>query len=92
VLQEKAQIAGLSTLAGAHKDLVLDFITKLRAAGGHDVLVVVGGVIPPQDYQTLFEAGVVAIYGPGTNIPVAAEELLGLLAGRNEPPHSRTRP
>lgn len=89
VLESRAQVVGISTLAGAHKDLVPLFISKLREAGASDVLVVVGGVVPPQDYQALFDAGVVAIYGPGTNIPVAADELLGLLDGRNEPPRSR---
>jgi methylmalonyl-CoA mutase len=88
-IESKAQIVGISTLAGAHKDLVPQFITELRAAGAHDVIVVVGGVLPPQDYAALFEAGVAAIYGPGTEITAAAQELLALLDKRNEPPLSR---
>lgn len=88
-LAAKAQIVGLSTLAGAHKDLVPAFIKALHAADGQDIIVVVGGVVPPQDYAALFEAGVAAIYGPGTSITAAAEELLNLLEKRNEPPASR---
>jgi methylmalonyl-CoA mutase len=88
-LAAKAQIVGLSTLAGAHKDLVPAFIKELHAAGGKDIIVVVGGVVPPQDYAALFAAGVAAVYGPGTDILHAAEELMNLLEKRNEPPRSR---
>jgi methylmalonyl-CoA mutase len=52
------------------------------------MIVVVGGVIPPQDYEALFELGVAAIYGPGTEMLSAARELLALLERRNEPPRS----
>ena len=54
-------------------------IAALRAQGGDDILVVCGGVIPPQDYPFLQQAGVAAIYGPGTNIPLAASEILRLI-------------
>lgn len=54
-------------------------VAALREMGGEDIVVVCGGVIPPQHYPALTEAGVSAIYGPGTNIPVAASEILGLL-------------
>lgn len=88
VVTSGAKVAGLSSLAGAHMDLVPEFIKELRAQGGQEVVVVVGGVVPPQDYEGLFLAGVSAIYGPGTSITAAAEEIIGLLARRNEPPLS----
>ena len=90
VRDQQARIVGISTLAGAHKDLVPEFIRQLHAAGHHDVIVVVGGVVPPQDYAALFEAGVAAIYGPGTQLTAAAEELIGLINKRNAPPASRS--
>jgi len=61
---------------------VPQLLDALHAAGARDVLVVCGGVIPPQDHEFLKKAGVAAIYGPGTNIPQAAAEILGLIRGR----------
>jgi methylmalonyl-CoA mutase len=58
-------------------------IRELRKQGGDDIVVVCGGVIPPQDYDFLLDAGVSAIYGPGTNIPQAAAEILTLLRQRH---------
>ena len=58
-------MVGISSLAGAHKVLVQKVIEELKLRGRGDILVVCGGVIPPQDYQRLYDAGVVAIYGPG---------------------------
>jgi methylmalonyl-CoA mutase len=55
-------------------------VEELRKQGADDILVVCGGVIPPQDYDFLKKKGVAAIYGPGTNIPAAAAEVLGLIA------------
>jgi methylmalonyl-CoA mutase len=78
-------IVGVSTLAAGHKVLVPQLIEALRRQGGEDILVVVGGVVPPADHQALKDAGVAAIYPPGTNIPAAAREILELLrARRNE--------
>ena len=57
-------------------------IAALRQQGAGDILVVCGGVIPPQDYDVLRRAGVAAIYGPGTNIPVAAAEMIKLIRQR----------
>jgi len=57
-------------------------IAALKAQGAEDILVVCGGVIPPQDYDQLRAQGVAAIYGPGTNIPKAAAEVLSLIASR----------
>ena len=61
-----------------------ELIKDLRAQGAEDILVVCGGVIPAQDYDALYAAGVSAIYGPGTNIPDAAGEVIALLNKRGE--------
>jgi methylmalonyl-CoA mutase len=58
-------------------------IEQLNAAGLEDVIIVVGGVIPQQDYQALYDAGVHAIFGPGSNIPDAASQILQLIPGKN---------
>ena len=63
----------------AYLDLVRGTLDELKAAGAGDVVVVVGGVIPPQDYDFLHEHGVAAVFGPGTNIPQAAHHVLDLL-------------
>jgi methylmalonyl-CoA mutase len=80
---EEVHVVGVSTLAGGHKSLVPEMIEHLREAGLEDVIVVVGGVIPQQDYQALYDAGVHAIFGPGSNIPEAASEILKLIPGKN---------
>jgi methylmalonyl-CoA mutase len=72
-------LIGVSSQAAGHLTLVPQLIAELKAAGADDVVVVCGGVIPPQDYDTLRSAGVAAIFGPGTNIPVAARQVLDLL-------------
>ncbi len=81
--EEAVNVVGVSTLAGGHKTLVPEMIEALKAAGNEDVIVVVGGVIPQQDYQFLYDCGVHAIYGPGTNIPEAASDVLQLIPGKN---------
>ena len=78
-----AQVVGVSTLAGGHKSLVPELIEHLKAQGMEDVVVVAGGVIPKQDYQALYDAGVNAIFGPGSNIPNAASQILRLIPGKN---------
>ncbi|HEY5680653.1 MAG TPA: methylmalonyl-CoA mutase [Pseudomonadales bacterium] len=80
---EAVNVVGVSTLAGGHKTLVPEMIEALKAAGNEDVIVVVGGVIPQKDYQFLYDCGVHAIYGPGTNIPEAASDVLQLIPGKN---------
>ena len=67
-----------------HPQKLRDLIAELRAQGAGDVLVVCGGVIPPQDHAMLKAAGVAAIYGPGTNIPQAAGEVLRLIRNRRK--------
>ena len=83
VVDSKVHVVGASSLAGGHKTLVPELIGELKARGVEDVIVVVGGVIPQQDYQFLYDAGVDAIYGPGTDIPEAARSILQLIPGRN---------
>ena len=78
-VENDVHIVGVSSQAAGHKTLVPELISQLRAAGGGDILVVCGGVIPASDYQFLRDAGVAAIFGPGTNIPDAAREVLALL-------------
>jgi methylmalonyl-CoA mutase len=78
-LENDVHILGVSSLAGGHKTLVPQVIEELRKAGRQDILVVAGGVIPQQDYSYLFDSGVAAVFGPGTSIPLAAQEVLGLL-------------
>jgi methylmalonyl-CoA mutase len=79
-VENDVHVIGVSSQAAGHKTLVPALIAALKAEGADDILVVCGGVIPPQDYDTLRTAGVAAIYGPGTNIPLAASEILGLIA------------
>lgn len=69
-------VIGMSSLAGGHKTLLPALLEELKARDREDILVVCGGVIPAQDYQFLYEAGAVAIFGPGTPIPKAAAELM----------------
>jgi methylmalonyl-CoA mutase len=78
-------VVGASSLAAGHKTLIPELIAALKEAGRADIKVIAGGVIPPQDYAMLREAGVQAIFGPGTNLADAADEVLRLL-GHNKPP------
>ncbi len=78
-VENDVHIVGVSSHAAGHKTLVPQLIAALKAAGRPDILVVCGGVIPAQDYAYLEKAGVAAIFGPGTNIPEAAEKVLGLI-------------
>ena len=78
-VENDVHIVGVSSLAAGHKTLVPQLIAALKQEGGEDILVVCGGVIPPQDYPILKEMGVAAVYGPGTNIPQAASEVLELI-------------
>ena len=80
--ENDVHVVGVSSQAAAHKTLVPQLIAALKAQGAEDILVVCGGVIPPQDYDQLRAQGVAAIYGPGTNIPKAAAEVLSLIASR----------
>ncbi|MGY3088865.1 methylmalonyl-CoA mutase [Hymenobacter sp. UYAg731] len=72
-------VVGVSSLAAGHKTLLPQLLTELRQLGREDILVIAGGVIPAQDYQFLFDAGVAGVYGPGTVIATAALEILSKL-------------
>ncbi len=78
-IENDVHVLGISSLAGGHKTLVPDVISELKALGREDILVFVGGVIPPQDYEFLLAAGVVAVFGPGTVIPNCAQNILTAL-------------
>lgn len=78
-VENDVHVLGISSLAGGHKTLVPQVIEELKKLGREDILVTVGGVIPQQDYKFLFDSGASGIYGPGTKISVAAQEILKLL-------------
>jgi len=78
-IENDVHVIGVSSLAAGHKALVPDLIAALKDEGAEDVLVVCGGVIPPQDYDFLKDAGVAGIFGPGTHIPAAAADVLNLI-------------
>jgi methylmalonyl-CoA mutase len=80
-VENDVHLVGVSTHAAGHKTLVPALIEALKREGAGDILVICGGVIPPKDYDFLKRAGVGAIYGPGTNIPQAAAEILSLIRG-----------
>ena len=80
-VENDVHVVGVSSLAAGHKTLVPQLIAELRKLDRSDILVVVGGVIPPQDYDFLYQAGAVGVYGPGTVIPVAAQRILDILNG-----------
>jgi methylmalonyl-CoA mutase len=84
-VEADVDVVGASTLAAGHKTLIPEMIDALKDMGRADIKVVAGGVIPPQDYALLRAAGVQAIFGPGTNLADAADEVLRLL-GHNRPP------
>jgi methylmalonyl-CoA mutase len=78
-VENDVHILGVSSLAAGHKTLVPQVIEEMKKLGREDIMVIVGGVIPTQDYQFLFDAGVVAVFGPGTVIPDAGIQMLNLL-------------
>ena len=78
-MENDVHILGVSSLAAVHKTLVPQVIAELKKYGREDIMVIVGGVIPHQDYQFLFDAGAVAVFGPGTKISEAAIQLLEIL-------------
>ena len=81
-------VVGVSSLAAGHKALVPELTKCLKEQGREDILVICGGVIPPQDYDFLYKNGACAIFGPGTKLPVAALEVLNLIAGHLEKQNS----
>jgi methylmalonyl-CoA mutase len=83
-IENDVHILGVSSLAAGHKTLVPTVIAELEKMGRSDIMVVAGGVIPQQDYDFLYEAGVFGIYGPGTKIAKAAQDILHLLIQSHE--------
>merc|ERR1712071_252652 len=76
-------VVGVSSLAAAHRTLVPQLIKELERMERTDILVVVGGVIPPQDYEMVYKLGAAAIFGPGTKIPAAALQVVNLILGKS---------
>jgi methylmalonyl-CoA mutase len=87
-IESDVHVVGVSSLAAGHKTLVPHLIDELRKLNREDILVVVGGVIPPQDYEFLYCAGVAGIFGPGTVIPAAAQQILKILSSSPVGGHS----
>jgi methylmalonyl-CoA mutase len=83
-VENDVHILGVSSLAGGHKTLVPQVIDALEDYGREDILVVVGGVVPHQDYEALYDEGVTGIFGPGTKIGAAAAQILEVLIDRAE--------
>ncbi len=81
-VKENVQVVGMSSLAAGHKTLAPQLVEALKARGAADIIVVVGGVVPRQDYDYLLQHGVAAVFGPGTNVLDAANKVLDLLEGK----------
>jgi methylmalonyl-CoA mutase len=79
-VENDVHVIGISTLAGGHKTLIPELVQRLRALGRGDILVIAGGVIPPRDYDFLYQRGVAGVFGPGTRIADAARQILRTLS------------
>jgi methylmalonyl-CoA mutase len=78
-IENDVHVVGISSLAAGHKTLIPQLITELKLLGREDIMVVCGGVIPKKDYDFLYNAGVLGVYGPGTVIAKAAQQILNIL-------------
>jgi methylmalonyl-CoA mutase len=85
-IDNDVHVIGISSQAAGHKTLAPKLVKALQAAGAGEILVICGGVIPQKDYQFLYDRGVKAIFGPGTNIPQAAADILALIRAANAKP------
>ena len=83
-VENDVHVLGVSSLAAGHKILIPEVINELKKLGREDILVIAGGVIPPQDYKFLYESGVAAIFGPGTSVSKAARQILQILIEINQ--------
>ncbi|MCH5168550.1 MAG: methylmalonyl-CoA mutase [Prevotellaceae bacterium] len=83
-VENDVDIVGASSLAAGHKTLIPQLIEELKKLGREDIMVIAGGVIPAQDYEYLYDAGVAAIFGPGTPVPYSAVEMMKILMGTEE--------
>ena len=81
-IENDVHVVGVSSLTAGHKVLIPSLIEELNKIGGGDILVIAGGIIPPADYQFLYEAGVDAIFGPGTPITDSADKTMRLLENK----------
>ncbi|MCG6860902.1 MAG: cobalamin-dependent protein, partial [Chromatiaceae bacterium] len=75
-VENDVHVVGMSSLAAGHKTLLPQLVEELKKLNREDIMVVIGGVIPAQDYQFLYDAGASAIFGPGTVVPIAAQKVL----------------
>ena len=78
-VENDVHVLGVSSLAAGHKTLIPTVIEELKKLGREDIMVIAGGVIPAQDYQFLYDAGVIAIFGPGTSVALAGKKILEVL-------------
>jgi methylmalonyl-CoA mutase len=83
-VENDVHVLGVSSLAAGHKTLIPAVITELKKLGREDIMVIAGGVIPAQDYQFLYDAGVVAVFGPGTSVAAAGKKILEILLAAHE--------
>ncbi len=81
-VENDVHVVGMSSLAAGHKTLLPQLVAELKALGREDIIVIIGGVIPSQDYEFLYEQGASAIFGPGTKIPEATIKLMGIIKER----------
>ena len=81
-VENDVHIIGISSQAAAHRTLIPEVMVELERQGASDIIVVLGGVIPPQDHAEMYKLGVAAIYGPGAHIPTAAQDIMDLLGQR----------
>jgi methylmalonyl-CoA mutase len=81
-VENDVHVVGISTLAAGHKTLIPEVMVGLKKQGRGDIRVIVGGVIPQQDFEYLYQAGATAVFGPGTNIPQCAQKVLAILMGK----------
>ena len=89
-VENDVHVVGISTLAAGHKTIVPEVVTELEKQGRDDIRVIVGGVIPQQDYEYLYQVGAMAVFGPGTNIPQSAQTILAILMGEEPVEGSRS--
>ena len=82
-VENDVHVLGVSSLAAGHKTLIPQVIDELKKLGREDIIVIAGGVIPPQDYDFLYKAGVAAIFGPGSPVSRSAWQILEILLGEN---------
>ena len=91
-LENDVHVVGVSSLAGGHLTLVPKLVEALRAGGGDEIIIVCGGIIPTRDHESLRQAGVAMFFGPGTDIPTAAREILTLIGESGAAPVGVERP